>query len=67
MSTRDIQDILQQLHGVEVSPTLILEVTAVVDEEVTAWHTRPLAQMSYQSKSDRFTSAPSLPQLRGSV
>jgi transposase-like protein len=42
MSTRDIQDILQQLYGVEVSPTLISEVTAVVDEEVTAWRTRPL-------------------------
>lgn len=42
MSTRDIQDILQQLYGVEVSPTLISEVTAVIDEEVTAWRTRPL-------------------------
>ncbi len=42
MSTRDIQDILQQLYAVEVSPTLISEVTAVVDEEVTAWRSRPL-------------------------
>lgn len=42
MSTRDIQDILQKLYGVEVSPTLISEVTAAVDQEVTAWRTRPL-------------------------
>jgi len=43
MSTRDIQDILQQLYNVEVSPTLISSVTEAVDEEVTAWRTRPLA------------------------
>ena len=42
MSTRDIQDILQKLYGVEVSPTLISEVTAAIGEEVTAWRTRPL-------------------------
>jgi putative transposase len=42
MSTRDIQDILQKLYGVEVSPTLISEVTMAVDQEVTAWRTRPL-------------------------
>ena len=43
MSTRDIQDILQKLYGVEVSPTLISDVTAAVDEEATTWRTRPLA------------------------
>ncbi len=42
MSTRDIQDILLQLYGVEVSPTLISDITVAVDEEVTAWRTRPL-------------------------
>lgn len=42
MSTRDIQDILQKLYGVEVSPTLISEVTAEIDQEVTAWRIRPL-------------------------
>jgi transposase-like protein len=42
MSTRDIQDILEKLYGVEVSPALISEVTMVVDQEVTAWRTRPL-------------------------
>ena len=42
MTTRDIQDIVQQLYGVEVSPTLISEITADLDAEVTAWRTRPL-------------------------
>ncbi len=42
MSTRDIRDLLEQLYGVEVSPTLISAVTDAVDEEVTAWRSRPL-------------------------
>lgn len=42
MTTRDIQDIVQQLYGVEVSATLISEITADLDAEVTAWRTRPL-------------------------
>jgi len=42
MTTRDIQDIVRQLYGVEVSATLISEITADLDQEVTAWRTRPL-------------------------
>lgn len=42
MTTRDIQDVLQQLYGVEVSPTLISEITADLDQHVTVWRTRPL-------------------------
>lgn len=42
MTTRDIQDVLKELYGVEVSPTLISEITADINEEVTAWRTRPL-------------------------
>ena len=42
MTTRDIQEIVQELYGVEVSPTLISEITADLDAEVTAWRTRPL-------------------------
>lgn len=42
MTTRDIQDVLKELYGVEVSPTLISEVTADLDQEVTAWRTRTL-------------------------
>jgi putative transposase len=42
MTTRDIQDIVRQLYGVEVSATLISEITTDLDAEVTAWRTRPL-------------------------
>jgi putative transposase len=36
MTTRDIQDVVQQLDEVEVSPTLLSEITADRDAEVTA-------------------------------
>ena len=42
MSTRDIQELLEQLYDVEVSPTLISAVTDAVDEEAAAWRSRPL-------------------------
>jgi len=42
MTTRDIQEVVQQLDGVEVSPTLISEITADLDSEVTTWRTRSL-------------------------
>jgi transposase-like protein len=43
MTTRDIQEIVQELYGVEVSATLVSEITADLDVEVTTWRTRPLA------------------------
>jgi transposase-like protein len=42
MSTRDIQEILQEMYGVAVSATLISDATAAIDAEVTAWRSRPL-------------------------
>jgi len=42
MTTRDIQGQLQELYGVEVSPTLISTVTEAVMDEVRQWQTRPL-------------------------
>ena len=36
MSTRDIEELLKQLYGVEVSPTLISAVTDVVDKDSKA-------------------------------
>ncbi len=42
MSTRDIQAQLQELYGVELSASLISNVTAVVLDEVKAWQSRPL-------------------------
>jgi putative transposase len=42
MTTRDIQDIVKELYGVDVSPTLISQITADLDAEATAWRTRRL-------------------------
>lgn len=42
MTTRDIQGHLEEIYGVEVSPTLISNITDAVVEEVKAWQSRPL-------------------------
>ena len=42
MTTRDIQEIVKELYGVEVSPTLVSEITTDLDAEVSAWRTRRL-------------------------
>jgi len=45
MTTRDIQAHLEEMYGVEVSPTLISQVTQVVQEEVALWQNRPLDEI----------------------
>ena len=42
MTTRDIQDLVKDLYGVEISPTLVSEITEDLDFEVKAWQTRRL-------------------------
>ena len=42
MSTREIQGHLEEIYKVEVSPTLISNVTEAVMEEVKNWQSRPL-------------------------
>lgn len=42
LTTRDIQEIVRDLYGVEVSPTLVSEITDDLDAQVTAWRTRQL-------------------------
>jgi putative transposase len=42
MSTREIQAHLEEIYGVEVSPTLISNVTEAVQDEVRTWQNRPL-------------------------
>jgi putative transposase len=42
MTTRDIQDVVKELYGVDVSPTLISQITADLEGEATAWRTRRL-------------------------
>jgi putative transposase len=42
MTTRDIQAHLEEIYGIEVSPTLVSQVTQAVTEEVALWQNRPL-------------------------
>jgi len=42
LTTRDIQEIVRELYDVEISATLVSQITADLDAEVTAWRTRPL-------------------------
>src|SRR5215207_6754986 len=42
MTTRDIQDVVKDLYGVDVSPALVSEITTDLDAEVSAWRTRRL-------------------------
>ena len=43
MTTRDIQEIVRELYGVEVSATLVSQITEDIAAEVTTWRSRPLA------------------------
>lgn len=45
MTTRDIQEQLKDLYGVDVSPSLISTVTESVLEEVYSWQNRPLDKL----------------------
>jgi putative transposase len=42
MTTREIQAHLEEIYGVEVSPTLVSQVTEAVQEEVRTWQNRAL-------------------------
>jgi putative transposase len=45
MTMREIQGLLAEQYGVEVSPEFISSVTEAVMAEVTAWQARPLEPM----------------------
>ena len=45
LSTREMQAHLEDLYGVEVSPTLISNITDAVLDEVRTWQARPLASV----------------------
>lgn len=45
MTTRDIKAPLQEIYGVEISPTLVSQVTQAVQEEITLWQNRPLDEV----------------------
>jgi putative transposase len=45
MTTREIQGHLEEIYGIEVSPTLISNVADAVIEEVKQWQGRPLQEL----------------------
>lgn len=45
MTTRDIQGHLQEIYGVDVSPTLVSQVTEAISEEVKLWQNRLLDEV----------------------
>src|SRR5210317_2053808 len=45
MTTRDIQAHLEEIYGVDVSPTLVSQVTQAIKEEITLWQNRPLDEI----------------------
>ena len=42
MTTRDIQQTLQEIYGIDISPTFISEVTNKIFPEISEWQSRPL-------------------------
>ena len=45
MTTRDIQAHLHEMYGVDISPTLVSQVTDAITEEITLWQNRPLEEV----------------------
>ena len=42
LTTRDIQEIVRELYNVDISATLVSEITADLETEIKAWQTRPI-------------------------
>jgi putative transposase len=45
LTTREIEGHLQEIYGVQVSPTLVSQVTEAVSTDVQAWQSRPLEEV----------------------
>ena len=45
MTIRDIQAHLEEIYGVDISPTLVSQVTKAVTEDVEEWQNRPLDEI----------------------
>jgi transposase-like protein len=47
VSTRKVTQVMEQLCGLEVSSTQVSRAAKLLDEELTAWRQRPLAEVPY--------------------
>lgn len=45
LSTREIEEHLQEMYGVEASPMFVSRAAAAVQQEITDWQNRPLEQL----------------------
>lgn len=45
MTTRDIQDHIQEMYGIEISPTMVSMITDKVESLVVEWQNRPLSEV----------------------
>jgi len=45
MTSRDIQDHLGEIYGIEASPGLVSRITDVVGDEITVWQNRPVDEV----------------------
>lgn len=45
MTTREIEEHLQQMYGIEVSPQFVSRATEAVEQEVLEWQNRPLEKL----------------------
>jgi putative transposase len=47
VSTRKVTEVMQELCGLEVSSAQVSRATRLLDDELTAWRTRPLGEVPY--------------------
>lgn len=47
ITTREIADLIEKMYGSHYSPTTISNITKMVDEQVTAFHSRPIFHSQY--------------------
>jgi putative transposase len=45
MSTRDIEDHMRDIYGIDVSPTLVSKITDKIMPQITEWQSRPLERV----------------------
>jgi transposase-like protein len=45
MSTREIEDHIQQVYGVEISPQFVSRATEQLQQQITDWQSRPLERV----------------------
>lgn len=47
ISTRKVNDVLEKLCGLQISSTQVSRVAGLLDEEISQWNSRPLAEVPY--------------------